>query len=42
METVVRLKLNSWEMRTVYRLLDAKYWHLRNLKKGDDYYLIHS
>jgi hypothetical protein len=37
-EKVVRPRLNSWEMWTVYRLLDSEYWRVRRLGERDEYF----
>jgi hypothetical protein len=37
-EKVVRPRLNSWEMWTVYRLLDSEYWRVRRYGERDEYF----
>jgi len=37
-DPVVRPRLDSWEMWTVYRLIDTEYWRCRRYQEKDDYF----
>jgi hypothetical protein len=37
-DKVVRPRLNSWEMWTVYRFIDAEYWRCRRYGEKDNYF----
>jgi hypothetical protein len=37
-DKVVRPRLDSWEMWTVYRLIDTEYWRLRRYQEKDNYF----